>query len=164
LHSPLSSGRRRAEQALRREAQLLELLLDNLEVPVLACAADGRTTQASQGARDLLGDACAPGAPQEMWIERLRARTPEGLPLSVADLPPMRAIRERAPRALDLVIETARGLNHLTAWAHPLGEDCAGAATGALSILTPRASRPAGALPQTGPGAPEGGGAVGRKS
>jgi len=136
LPSPLSSGRRRAELERRRDWQLLEILLSQLEIPVIACSADGRLTHASRGARALIGAVCSPGAPAEAWIEHLRPRTPEGLPLAVGDLPLMRAIDEAAARTFDMRIETARGELLVTASAHPLGADCSGVAMGAVVTLS----------------------------
>jgi len=97
--------RRRARRSSVHHQNLLIALLDSLEVAVVACGADGRLTHASRGAGELLGAAGAPGSAPESWIEHLRPRTPEGLPLGLDDLPLMRALEPGAPGRSEILIE-----------------------------------------------------------
>jgi PAS domain-containing protein len=97
-------ARRRARLRLREDQCLLEALLENAGVAILAWGGDGRLTHASRRASELLGAECPlAGDPRER-IAALRPRTPSGIPLVREDLPFVRALEGEAVRGVDVLV------------------------------------------------------------
>jgi PAS domain-containing protein len=72
-----------ARRSLRDERNLLDVLLDSVEVAVVACGPNGRITHANRRSRQLMDGACATGLDPEAWLERVRPCTDAGRPLSL---------------------------------------------------------------------------------
>jgi PAS domain S-box-containing protein len=130
----LPGGRlRRTRQLLRREHNLLEVMLDSVDVAIVACSADGELTHLNRGAIELMGMNGSSADPKT-WIEQVRPRTPQGLPLTLADLPIVRALRGEVVRNVDLRIKTAGGDRLMSTSANPVLDD-RGDGLGAVAVF-----------------------------
>jgi PAS domain-containing protein len=126
--------RRRARQRQRDDGHLLDALLRVVDVPVVACAADGTLTHASRAIRELIGPDWHPGTQPEAWIGALRPRTPSGLPLAREDLPPFRALDGEIVRDVDVLVSIQGRDVLLSTRASPVDDD-SGRRRGALVLL-----------------------------
>lgn len=90
---------RRTRQRWRAERKLLDVLLDSLDVAVVACGPDGQVTHLNRRAVELMGMDGSTGSDPDTWIERVSPRTPQGLPLSFEELPIVRALKGEVARA-----------------------------------------------------------------
>ena len=127
-------------RARRRERcdghYLLDALLDSVEVPVLACAADCSLTHANPAACELIGGDCvAVGTGPEMWIGRLRPRIPSGIPMAPEDLPPMRALAGEVVRGVDVLVRVGGDCDALLEVAARPAVDRRGRLRGAIVLL-----------------------------
>jgi EAL domain-containing protein (putative c-di-GMP-specific phosphodiesterase class I) len=125
---------RRIRQLLRDERNLLDVLLDSVDVAVVACDADGRITHANRRTRKLMGGARCTGLDPETWIEQLRPRRPDGLPLSLEQLPLPRALRGEVVRDVDVLLQNGSGDAVLAISANPV-EDGNGRRLGAVVVF-----------------------------
>ncbi len=125
---------RRMRQTLREERDLLGVLLDSVDVAVVACDANGRVTHVNQRTRELMRGACSTGLDPEGWIEGLRPRTALGLPLALSDLPLVRAVQGEVVRDVDVLIQTDAGEMLLSTRANPV-EDMDGRRLGAVVVF-----------------------------
>jgi diguanylate cyclase len=89
----------RTRRTLREERNLLDVLLDSLDVAVVACGADGQLTHLDRRAVELMGMDGSTGSDSDTWIERVSPRTPQGLRLSFEELPIVRALKGEVARA-----------------------------------------------------------------
>jgi two-component system phosphate regulon sensor histidine kinase PhoR len=125
---------RRARQRLRDEHNLLDVLLDSVEVAMVACAVDGRLTHVNRRTRELLGGECAAGIDVATWIGQLDARTASGLPLVLEDLPLMRALEGEAVRGVEVLVTTVAGEVLLSTSANPVNDE-RGRRRGAIAVF-----------------------------
>ena len=131
----LAVGRlRRARQRLRDEHNLLDVLLDSVDVALVACAVDGRLTHVNRRTRELMGGECSAGMDSEGWIELLRPRTASGLPLALEDLPLMRALEGEVVRGVDVLVRTRGGDVLLSTSANPVNDE-RGRRRGAVAVF-----------------------------
>jgi EAL domain-containing protein (putative c-di-GMP-specific phosphodiesterase class I) len=124
----------RVEQTLREERNLLDVLLDSVNVAVVACDADGRVTHVNQRTREMMSGVCSTGLDPDGWIEGLRPRTALGQPLALSDLPLVRALKGEVVRDVDVMIETEAGDMLLSTSAN-LVEDADGRRLGAVVVF-----------------------------
>jgi EAL domain-containing protein (putative c-di-GMP-specific phosphodiesterase class I) len=116
-----SLGRTRLR--LREERKLLDVLLDSLDVAVVACGADGRLTHLNRRAVELMGMDGSAGSDPHTWTEQVSPRTPEGLPLSFEELPIVRALKGEVVRGFDMLVKTSRGDVLMSTTANPVYND-----------------------------------------
>jgi EAL domain-containing protein (putative c-di-GMP-specific phosphodiesterase class I) len=110
-------------QSLRKERDLLDVMLDSVDVAVIACASDGRLTHVNRRARELVGVTCEPGSSAGTWMQKCRLRTPEGQPLLPDDLPVTRALNGNGVQRMDLLAAGNGGDVLLSASARPMVDD-----------------------------------------
>ena len=124
-------GRRRAQ---RDEGNLLEILLDCVEVAVVACGADGHPTHINRRAIELMGMDGSAGTDPDTWVEQVWPRTPEGRQLALEELPIVRALQGETVRDVDLLLHTPRGELLMSTTANPVC-DRAGTRLGAVAVF-----------------------------
>ncbi len=135
MSSVLPVGRlRHARQRLRDEHNLLDVLLDSVEVAMVACALDGRLTHVNRRAHELMGGRCSTGMGTESWIELVLPRTPSGLPLVLEDLPLMRALKGDVVRGVDVLVRSRDGDVLLSTSANPVNDE-RGRRRGAIAVF-----------------------------
>ena len=125
---------RHARQRLRDEHNLLDVLLDSVEVAMVACSVDGRLTHVNRRTRELLGGECAAGMDVARWIGQLQPRTPSGLALVLEDLPLMRALEGEVVRGVDVLVASASGEMLLSTSANPVNDE-RGRRRGAVAVF-----------------------------
>jgi EAL domain-containing protein (putative c-di-GMP-specific phosphodiesterase class I) len=125
---------RRTQQRLRDEHNLLDVLLDSVEVAMVACAVDGRLTHVNRRTRELLGGECAAGMDVARWIGQLAPRTASGLPLLLEDLPLMRALEGEVVRGVEVLVTTIAGEMLLSTSANPVNDE-RGRRRGAVAVF-----------------------------
>lgn len=125
---------RRTRQTLREERDLLGVLLDSVDVAVVACDAHGRVTHVNRRTHELMSGACSTGLDPEGWIQALRPRTPLGVPLTLSDLPLVRAVQGEVIHDVDVLIQTDTGEMLLSTSANPV-EDEQGRQLGAVVVF-----------------------------
>jgi PAS domain S-box-containing protein len=127
-------GRLRHTRAQRRFGNLLEVLLDSVDVAVVACGVDGRPTHVNRRAIELMGmDGSGESAP-ETWISQVWPRTPDGEDLSLEQLPIIRALHGETIRDFDLLVRTERGDVLMSTNANPVYDE-SGDRLGAVAIF-----------------------------
>jgi EAL domain-containing protein (putative c-di-GMP-specific phosphodiesterase class I) len=115
----LSKTRRR----LREERNLLDVLLDSLEVAVVACDRGGQLTHVNRRAVELMGMDGSTDSDPSVWCERVLPRTPEGLPLTLSELPIVRALHGEVARGVDMLVQTGHGDVLMSTSANPVYND-----------------------------------------
>lgn len=110
------------EQELREERNLLDVLLDSVNVAVVACDASGRVTHVNQRTREMMNGVCERGLDPQGWIEGLQPRTPLGLPLTLSELPLVRALRGEVVRDVDVLVQADVGEMMLSISANPVAD------------------------------------------
>ena len=113
----------RTRRRLREERNLLDVLLDSVDVAVVACGPDGQVTHLNRRAIELMGMDASTGSDPETWIERVWPRTPEGLPLSFEELPIVRALKGEVARGVDMLVQTGHGDVLMSTTANPVYND-----------------------------------------
>jgi EAL domain-containing protein (putative c-di-GMP-specific phosphodiesterase class I) len=108
---------------LRAEHNLLNVLLDSLDVAVVACDRDGQLTHLNRRAIELMGMDGSTGSDPDTWIEQVSPRTPEGLPLSFEELPIVRALKGETARGVDMLVQTGHGDVLMSTTANPVYND-----------------------------------------
>jgi PAS domain-containing protein len=127
-------ARRRARRRLRDDRYLLDALLDDVGVAIVAWGSDGRLAHASRRASELLGAECPlVGDPRDA-IAALRPRTPSGIPLVREDLPHVRALQGEAVRGVDVLVHI-RGCDLLLSTIAKPVYDERGCRRGAVALL-----------------------------
>jgi PAS domain S-box-containing protein len=122
------------QQELRDERNLLDVLLDSVNVAVVACDSNGRVTHVNQRTREMVSDVCATGLDPEGWIAGLQPRTALGTPLTLSELPLVRALQGEVVRDVDVLIQTDAGEMLLSTRANPV-EDADGRRLGAVVVF-----------------------------
>jgi diguanylate cyclase (GGDEF)-like protein/PAS domain S-box-containing protein len=106
------SDRLAAEQALRREQELLDAVLESVDVGVIACDAEGRFTLINREAREFHGlDADAVGT-VERSVRHDLFQTDGVTPLADGDNPLARVRRSERVKDVPMVIAPAGGRAH----------------------------------------------------
>jgi EAL domain-containing protein (putative c-di-GMP-specific phosphodiesterase class I) len=113
---------------------LLDVLLDSVDVAVVACGVDGHPTHINRRAVELMGMDGSAGSDPGTWIEQVWPRTPEGRKLSLSELPIVRALQGEVVREVDLLIRTGDGDALMSTTAKPL-YDANGALLGAVAVF-----------------------------
>ncbi len=134
LRAPREGRLRQHARTRRRLGNLLEVLLDNVEVAVVACGLDGRPTHVNRRAVELMGIDGWRGSDPETWISQVWPRTPEGEALSLEQLPIVRALRGEVVRDFDLLVRTSQGDVLMNTTANPVYDD-RGDPLGAVAIF-----------------------------
>jgi EAL domain-containing protein (putative c-di-GMP-specific phosphodiesterase class I) len=124
----------RARRALHEERRLLDVLLDSLDVAVVACGCDGRLTHLNRRAIELMGMDGSEGAEPDTWTEQVWPRTPEGEPLALEDLPLVRALNGEVVRDVDLLVKTRHGETVMSTTANPVYAE-EGTQVGAVAVF-----------------------------
>lgn len=94
-----------AEKELQKEREFLAVLLDNLEEGIVACDADGNLRLFNDASRKFHGLPVEPIPPEE-WSRHYDLYQSDGeTPLSVDDIPLVRAFRGEAVRGAEIVIK-----------------------------------------------------------
>ena len=75
---PLPAVTLRSKQRLRDKHNLLEVLLNSVDIAMVACTADGRLTRVNRRAHELMGNAGSAGMDLETWTRQLVPRTAWG--------------------------------------------------------------------------------------
>src|SRR3954447_26064779 len=125
---------RRARRAVRDQRNLLDVLLDSLDVAVVACDADGRLTHANRRTLELGQCPYPRGLHADKWVERFRVRTADGHPFPTSELPLVRALRGEVVRGVDVIVDAGGADLRLACSATPV-EDDAGLRLGAVVVL-----------------------------
>jgi EAL domain/PAS fold len=125
---------RRIRRLLREEGNLLEVILDSVDVAVIACGPDGHPTHINRYAIELMEMDGTNGSDPDRWVERVRPRTPEGRQLLVSELPIVRALQGEVVRNVDLLVRTPRGDVLMSTTANPVYDE-RGVSLGAVAIL-----------------------------
>jgi EAL domain-containing protein (putative c-di-GMP-specific phosphodiesterase class I) len=113
----------RTRRRLREEHNLLDVLLDSVEVAVVACGPDGHVTHLNRRAIELMGMDASTGSDPRKWVERVSPRTPTGRPLSFDELPIVRALKGEVARGVDMVVQTGNGDLLMSTTANPVYND-----------------------------------------
>jgi len=125
---------RQISRALRNERHLLDVLLDSVDVAVVACGADGQLTHMNRRTVELMGLDGAADTDPSTWIAQVWPRTPEGRPVALEDLPIVRALRGEVVRGVDLLITTGNGDVLMNTSANPVYDD-SGERLGAVAVF-----------------------------
>jgi PAS domain S-box-containing protein len=123
----------RLHQVLRDERRVLDAVLDNVNVAVVACDLQGRVTHANRRAGELVAFGPLGAEPRE-WVERLRPRSDDGAAISADQLPMLRALSGETVHDVDVHVEGERGEMVLSMTANPI-EDARGRRIGAVVAL-----------------------------
>jgi EAL domain-containing protein (putative c-di-GMP-specific phosphodiesterase class I) len=113
----------RTRRRLREERNLVDVLLDSLDVAVVACGPAGQVTHLNRRAIELMGMDVSTGSDPDTWIERVSPRTPEGRPLSFEELPIVRALKGEVARDVDMLVQTVDGDLLMSTTANPVYND-----------------------------------------
>jgi EAL domain-containing protein (putative c-di-GMP-specific phosphodiesterase class I) len=126
----------RTRRRLSEERKLLDVLLDSLDVAVVACGPEGQLTRLNRRAVELMGMDGSTGSDPATWTERVLPRTAQGLPLSFEELPIVRALRGDVARGVDMLVRTRGGGDALmSTTANPVYND-KGIQIGAVAVFT----------------------------
>jgi EAL domain-containing protein (putative c-di-GMP-specific phosphodiesterase class I) len=113
----------RSGRTLREEREVLDVLLDSLDVAVVACGRDGQLTHLNRRAIELMGMDGSTGSAPGTWTAQVFPRTPDGIPLELEQLPIIRALRGEVVPSVDLLIQTSRGDVLMSTTAKPIWID-----------------------------------------
>jgi EAL domain-containing protein (putative c-di-GMP-specific phosphodiesterase class I) len=113
----------RTRRRLREERNLLDVLLDSVDVAVVACGPDGQVTHLNRRAIELMGMDASTASDPETWVERVWPRTPKGRPLSFEELPIVRALKGEVARGVDMLVQTGHGDVLMSTTANPVYND-----------------------------------------
>jgi EAL domain-containing protein (putative c-di-GMP-specific phosphodiesterase class I) len=137
---------RRVRRLLSDEGCLLDVLLDSVDVAVVACGPDGHPTHINRRAVELMGMDGSGGTHPDTWIGQVHPRTPDGRRLPLGELPIVRALQGEVVRDVDLIVQTPRGEVLMSTTANPV-YDKKGAFLGAVAVfadVTEQRAREAG--------------------
>jgi PAS domain S-box-containing protein len=130
----ISRNGRRLPRLPTKTDSLLNVLLDSLDVAVVACGLDGSPTHLNRRAIELMGMDGSAGSGPETWIELVRPRTPDGRNLALSELPIVRALHGEVVRDFDLLVRTTRGDMWMSTTANPVRDDD-GTQIGAVAVF-----------------------------
>ncbi|HWX97774.1 MAG TPA: EAL domain-containing protein [Solirubrobacteraceae bacterium] len=116
------------------EGNLLDVLLDSVDVAVVACGVDGQPTHINRRAVELMGMDGSAGSDPDTWIGQVWPRTPDGEPMPLVDLPIIRALRGEVVRDVDLLVKTANGDVLMCTTANPICNE-RGDRVGAVAVF-----------------------------
>jgi EAL domain-containing protein (putative c-di-GMP-specific phosphodiesterase class I) len=125
---------RRIRQLLSEEGHLLDVLLNSVDVAVVACGPDGHPTHINRRAVELMGMDGSGGTHPDTWIGQVLPRTPDGRQLELSELPIVRALQGEVVRDVDLLVRTAHGDVLMSTTANPV-YDQRGASLGAVAVF-----------------------------
>jgi EAL domain-containing protein (putative c-di-GMP-specific phosphodiesterase class I) len=125
---------RRIRNLLSEEGHLLDVLLDSVDVAVVACGPDGHPTHINRRAVELMGMDGSGGTHPDTWIGQVLPRTPDGRQLQLSELPIVRALQGEVVRDVDLLVRTAHGDVLMSTTANPV-YDQRGASLGAVAVF-----------------------------
>ncbi|HEV3033698.1 MAG TPA: EAL domain-containing protein [Solirubrobacteraceae bacterium] len=125
---------RRVRRLIRGEGNLLDVLLDSVDVAVVACGPDGHPTHVNRRAVELMGMDGSAGSHPDTWIEQVWPRTPEGRKLALDELPIVRALQGEVVRDVDLLVRTPHGDVLMSTTANPVCDE-RGARLGAVAVF-----------------------------
>ncbi len=123
-----------AQQELREERNLLEVMLDSVNVAVVACDANGLVTHVNERTREMMSGAGSTSLEAGGWIEAFRPRTALGVPLRFSELPLVRALHGELIHDVDVLIQTEAGEVMLSTNANPV-KDAEGSLLGAVVVF-----------------------------
>jgi EAL domain-containing protein (putative c-di-GMP-specific phosphodiesterase class I) len=125
---------RRVRRLIRGEGNLLDVLLDSVDVAVVACGPDGHPTHVNRRAVELMGMDGSAGSHPDTWIEQVWPRTPDGRKLALDELPIVRALQGEVVRDVDLLVRTPHGDVLMSTTANPVCDE-RGARLGAVAVF-----------------------------
>jgi EAL domain-containing protein (putative c-di-GMP-specific phosphodiesterase class I) len=125
---------RRIRSVLGDDGNLLDVLLDSVDVAVVACGVDGHPTHINRRAAELMGMDGSTGADPTTWIEQVCPRTSDGEQMTLAQLPIIRALRGEVVRDVDLLVMTTRGDVLMSTTANPVYDE-KGVQLGAVAVF-----------------------------
>jgi len=129
-----AGGRRRPWHVAREEGNLLDVLLDSVDVAVVACGVDGHPTHINRRAVELMSMDGSAGSDPDSWIEQVWPRTPDGRRLSLEELPIVRALGGEVVRDFDMLVQIPRGDVLMSTTANPLYDE-KGTQLGAVAVF-----------------------------
>ena len=100
----------------------------------VACSADGQLTHINRRSVELMGLDGSAGADPDTWIEQVWPRTPEGVRMTLEELPIVRALHGEVVRGVDLLVQTSRGEVLMNTSANPVYND-EGTQVGAVAVF-----------------------------
>jgi EAL domain-containing protein (putative c-di-GMP-specific phosphodiesterase class I) len=124
------------------DAKLLDILLDSLDVAVVACGTDGRPTHLNRRAVELMAMDGSGDTDPGTWIGQVLPRRPDGTRLALCELPIVRALEGEIVRDFDLLVRTPRGDALMTTTACPVLDEhglCLGAVAVFADVTAQRA-------------------------
>jgi EAL domain-containing protein (putative c-di-GMP-specific phosphodiesterase class I) len=124
----------RTRRGLRQERNLLDVLLNSLDVGVVACGASGKLTHINRRAIELMGMDGSTGSDPATWTEQTSPRAPDGRELALEELPIVRALNGEVVRGVDMVILTAHGDVLMSTTANPVYDED-GTQVGAVAVF-----------------------------
>ncbi len=122
------------QQELREERNLLDVMLDSVNVAVVACDANGLVTHVNQRTREMMSNVCSTSLEAGGWIDAFRPRTALGMPLTFSELPLVRALHGELVRDVDVLVQTDAGEMMLSTNANPV-KDAEGSLLGAVVVF-----------------------------
>jgi diguanylate cyclase (GGDEF)-like protein/PAS domain S-box-containing protein len=106
------SERKRIEDELARERELLDVVLDSIDVGVAVCSREGEITLFNRAMRAMHGLPPAPLSPGE-WSGHYGLFGPDGVtPLAPSQIPLLRALNGELVQNSELVVKPANGAAH----------------------------------------------------
>lgn len=117
-----------------RHGHLLGVLLDSVDVAVVACQLDGTPTHINKRAVELMGMDGSGGTDPASWIEQVWPRTPEGRRLALEELPIIRALQGEVVQNVDLLVHTTHGDVLMSTTANPVCDEH-GTRLGAVAVF-----------------------------
>ncbi len=129
------TDRKHAEEALHRQQQFLEAVLDTIQTGIVACDANGILTVFNRATREFHGLPQEP-LPAEQWAEHYDLYFPDGKTrMRTEDVPLFRALRGERLHNVEMVIAPRHGpARTLLASGQPM-YDSAGQKTGAVVAI-----------------------------
>ncbi len=129
------TDRKRVEEALHREQQFLEAVLDGIEVGIVACDAKGVLTLFNRATREFHGLPQEP-LPSEQWAEHYDLYLADGKTrMRTEEVPLFRALHGERLHDVEMVIAPRHGpARTILASAQPL-HDFGGQTTGAVAVM-----------------------------
>ncbi len=122
------------QQELREERNLLDVMLDSVNVAVVACDANGLVTHVNQRTREMMSNVCSTSLEAGGWIDAFWPRTALGQPLTFSELPLVRALHGELVRDVDVLVQTDAGEMMLSTNANPV-KDAEGSLLGAVVVF-----------------------------
>lgn len=103
------SQRKEIEDALARERELLDVVLDSIDVGVVVCSREGEVTMFNRAARAIHGLPSAP-LPPDQWADHYRLFLGDGqTPMATEQVPLFRALRGELVENTEMVVRPADG-------------------------------------------------------